>query len=82
VIDISIPDCFAIMTSSAAPEKYIARASETLSAVGKDVAIQMVGEESHSIDPAVAARAIRKIDWFLIPAMTVGVSVGRNPSEL
>lgn len=40
----------------------------------KDVAIQMVGEKSHAIDPAVAARAVRKIDWFLIPAMTIGVS--------
>ncbi|KAH8668404.1 major facilitator superfamily domain-containing protein [Xylariales sp. PMI_506] len=39
---------------------------------GKDVAIAMVGEEGHTIDPQVAARAVRKIDWFLIPAMTVG----------
>ncbi|KAF3024774.1 hypothetical protein E8E14_007000 [Neopestalotiopsis sp. 37M] len=51
------------------------RASQ--SAVGsqtaaKDVAIEMVGEKSHTIDPAVAARAVRKIDWFLIPAMTIG----------
>ncbi|KAI3395779.1 hypothetical protein diail_862 [Diaporthe ilicicola] len=37
-----------------------------------DVALAMVGEEQHPIDPAVAARAVRKIDWFLIPAMTVG----------
>lgn len=54
------------------------RASQ--SAVGsqtaaKDVAIEMVGEKSHTIDPAVAARAVRKIDWFLIPAMTIGVSL-------
>ncbi|KAK7752826.1 hypothetical protein SLS62_005168 [Diatrype stigma] len=36
----------------------------------KDVAIRMVGLESHIVDPAVTARAVRKIDWFLIPAMT------------
>ncbi|KAI5921923.1 major facilitator superfamily transporter [Camillea tinctor] len=32
----------------------------------------MVGEERHVIDPIVVARAVRKIDWCLIPAMTVG----------
>ncbi len=39
---------------------------------GKDVAMEMVGAESHEIDPAVTARAVRKIDLFLIPAMTIG----------
>ncbi|KAI1634513.1 major facilitator superfamily transporter [Biscogniauxia mediterranea] len=39
-----------------------------------DVAMAMVGEERHVIDPVVAARAVRKIDWCLIPAMTVGCS--------
>lgn len=39
---------------------------------GKDEAIAMVGEERHVVDPAVEARAVRKIDWFLIPAMIVG----------
>lgn len=38
----------------------------------KDVAIAMVGEQSNTIDPVVAARAVRKTDWFLIPAMIVG----------
>ncbi|KAK3937147.1 major facilitator superfamily domain-containing protein [Diplogelasinospora grovesii] len=38
----------------------------------KDAAIALVGEEQHTIDPVVARRAVRKIDWFLIPAMTVG----------
>jgi hypothetical protein len=40
--------------------------------VGQDIAIAMVGEQQHSIDPVIAARAIRKIDWFLIPAMIFG----------
>lgn len=38
----------------------------------KDVAIAMVGEQGHAVDPLVVQRAVRKIDWFLIPAMTVG----------
>ncbi|KAK8125960.1 MFS general substrate transporter [Apiospora kogelbergensis] len=38
----------------------------------KDVAIAMVGEHVCPIDPTVAAKAVRKVDWFLIPAMTVG----------
>ncbi|KAI1880126.1 hypothetical protein JX265_001747 [Neoarthrinium moseri] len=45
---------------------------ETHATAGKDVAIAMVGEEVHPVDPVVSARAVRKIDWFLIPAMTVG----------
>lgn len=47
----------------------------------KDVAIDMVGEQGHQIDPAVAARAVRKMDWFFIPAMTVGVSPRRGPNN-
>lgn len=46
----------------------------------KDVAIDMVGEQVCPTDPTVAAQAVRKIDWFLIPAMTVGVSI-RSPTE-
>lgn len=38
----------------------------------KDVAIAIVGEHRHAIDPAVEARVVRKIDLFLIPAMVVG----------
>lgn len=38
----------------------------------KDEAIAIVGEEQHVIDPIVAARAVRKIDMFLIPAMIIG----------
>lgn len=39
---------------------------------GQDIAITMVGESRHTIDPVVTARAVRKIDWFLIPAMVIG----------
>lgn len=35
----------------------------------KDVAAELVGEHAQSVDPCVERRAIRKIDWFLIPAM-------------
>lgn len=38
----------------------------------KDDAVAMVGEVQHEIDPVVEARAVRKIDWFLIPAMICG----------
>jgi hypothetical protein len=38
----------------------------------KDEAIAMVGEQEHAVDPAVVARAVRKIDWFLIPVMIFG----------
>lgn len=37
-----------------------------------DEAMAMVGEQEHALDPAVVARAVRKIDWFLIPAMVFG----------
>ena len=38
----------------------------------KDIAIRVVGEHSRAIDPAAEARVVRKIDLFLIPAMTIG----------
>jgi hypothetical protein len=38
----------------------------------KDEAIAMVGEQEHALDPVIVARAVRKIDWFLIPAMIFG----------
>lgn len=38
----------------------------------KDIAIALVGEQRHILDPAVEARVVRKIDLFLVPAMTVG----------
>lgn len=38
----------------------------------KDVALALVGEEAHEIDAALAARVVRKIDLFFIPAMFLG----------
>ncbi|KAB8292923.1 hypothetical protein EYC80_007288 [Monilinia laxa] len=38
----------------------------------KDIAIAIVGERRHEIDPAIEARVVRKIDWFLVPAMFIG----------
>lgn len=38
----------------------------------KDIAIAIVGEHGHAIDPAIEARVLRKIDWFLIPMMSIG----------
>jgi len=44
-------------------------------AIDKDIAINLVGEHAQDIDPAIEARVLRKIDWFLIPAMIVGTSI-------
>jgi hypothetical protein len=38
----------------------------------QDVAMAVVGEHAHAIDPVVEARVIRKIDRFMIPAMIIG----------
>jgi hypothetical protein len=38
----------------------------------KDEAIGLVGVHAQEIDPVVEARVLRKIDWFLIPAMIIG----------
>ena len=42
-------------------------------ALDKDIAIGLVGEHACEIDPAVEAKVLRKIDWFLIPAMIIGI---------
>lgn len=39
----------------------------------KDIAIDLVGEHAREFDAEVEARVLRKIDWFLIPAMVVGM---------
>jgi len=39
----------------------------------KDLAMGLVGEHAQAIDPEVEARVLGKIDWFLIPAMMVGM---------
>ncbi len=44
----------------------------SIDAKDQDVAMAVVGEHSHAIDPAVEARVIAKIDRFMIPAMIVG----------
>jgi hypothetical protein len=48
----------------------IARSSSDGSA--KDEAMAMVGEQQHELDPEVVARVIKKIDWYMIPAMVFG----------
>jgi hypothetical protein len=44
----------------------------TAMSTDKDVAINLVGESAQDIDPETEAKVLRKIDWFLIPAMIVG----------
>jgi hypothetical protein len=55
--------------ASSPPASHDVEASASLD---KDVAIALVGEHAHAIDPVIEARVLRKIDWFLIPAMIVG----------
>lgn len=38
----------------------------------RDIAIAIVGEHRHQIDPTIEAQVVRKIDWFLVPAMFIG----------
>ena len=45
----------------------------TLASTDKDIAINLVGEHAQEIDPEIEAKVLRKIDWFLIPAMIVGM---------
>lgn len=55
------------------PDAGYDAASPTSSvSLDKDVAIGLVGVHAREIDPAVEAKVLRKIDWFLIPAMIVG----------
>jgi hypothetical protein len=39
---------------------------------GDDIAIGLVGSQAQEIDPAMEAKVLLKIDWFLIPTMIVG----------
>lgn len=39
---------------------------------GADDAMAMVGQHQQPYDEAVAARAVRKMDWYLMPAMMLG----------
>jgi len=53
----------------------------------KDVAIGLVGEHAREIDPEIEKTVLKKIDWFLIPAMVVGqcsfyVSISLSCSQL
>lgn len=38
----------------------------------KDIAMGMVGEHGHAIDPAVERGVVRKIDLWLMPMMVLG----------
>lgn len=39
------------------------------------------GDEPVPVDPEVVRRAVRKIDWFLIPAMTLGTHSHTHPTD-
>jgi hypothetical protein len=57
-----------------APRDHDVESTARSVSLEKDVAIGLVGEHARDIDPETEARVLRKIDWFLIPAMIVGMS--------
>jgi hypothetical protein len=60
---------------SSPPHGSYDAASPTSSiSLDKDVAIGLVGEHAREIDPAIEAKVLRKIDWFLLPGLIVGTS--------
>lgn len=62
------------VASPPADAQHAELGSQTSSvSLDKDVAIGLVGTHAQEIDPVVEARVLRKIDWFLIPAMIVGM---------
>ncbi len=69
------------MRSETKPQDEAATSAQS----DQDDAIAMVGEQPNAIDPVVEARVVRKIDWFLIPAMIVGCElspVSSSPTSL
>ncbi|KAF2461991.1 major facilitator superfamily domain-containing protein [Lineolata rhizophorae] len=71
----------AVTTPSSHTEADVENGSSTAS-IDKDIAYVFAGTHAHAIDPVVEKRVLRKIDWFLIPAMIVGMwlSVGNDGS--
>lgn len=63
-----------VRTEAKSTVKPDAELSTSSISLDKDVAIKLVGEHAHEIDPAVEKRVLRKIDLFLIPAMVIGSS--------
>ncbi|KAF2194484.1 hypothetical protein K469DRAFT_547657 [Zopfia rhizophila CBS 207.26] len=61
--------------ATASPRNTYPRDPESggsLLSLDKDVAIGLVGEHAQEIGKEVETRVLRKIDWFLVPAMIVG----------
>lgn len=65
------------LTSTSPPshDELNISADSPISTAEKDVAIELVGEQAREIDPAIEKKVLRKIDWFLIPAMIVGTNI-------
>jgi hypothetical protein len=47
----------------------------TTASLEKDLATTLVGQHATPIDPDLERRVVRRIDWFLMPAMIVGASL-------
>ena len=61
--------------ATASSPRHDAETALDATATDKDLAINLVGERAQDIDPEIEAKVLRKIDWFLIPAMIVGTSI-------
>lgn len=51
----------------------------------RDLAFKLVGDDVQSIDPAVEARVVRKIDLMLLPTMFMGTMIPsslKQPSDM
>ena len=61
--------------ATASSPRHDAEAALNATTTDQDLAINLVGERAQDIDSEVEAKVLRKIDWFLIPAMIVGTSM-------
>lgn len=50
----------------------VTSATETAHVSEKDAALAVVSDVAQEIDPVVEKRVLRKIDWYLMPAMLIG----------
>jgi NADH dehydrogenase/NADH:ubiquinone oxidoreductase subunit G len=51
-----------------------AELASSTESIEKDDALALVGEHAQEIDSVVEARVLKKIDYFLMPAMVVGMA--------
>jgi len=63
-----------VVESGGSPQEHELEAGVSSTSLDRDVAIKLVGVHAQEIDPLVEKRVLRKMDWFLMPAMITGAS--------